>query len=190
MFLFVCLRRKAQENKFRKLTVAILSELSPIPNDGGAAKPKRRSSAFDLSDDLHRNSISTLSAAKAFVKDYRTISQEIATVAAAAAKERVPAERQRDQGRQQLQLLLEKQGRRLKDEIHAMLDGAEVSSTDRYDAPAEEELWTRYGAADPEEKGKLSPGATGEGWNQSVSSSKKALRRLVQCLPDEEDQEL
>lgn len=93
-----------------------------------------------------------------------------------------------DKDGEQLRLLLEKQGRRLRGNIHAMLDGVDkVPSTDHYEAPAEEELWTRFGGADPGESGKsTSHWATGEGWTRTVQSSKKAVVRLVDCLPEEE----
>ena len=174
---------KTKENELRKLTVAILSELASIPpKPTGGAKPKKRSSAFAISQDLQLNFTSTLSASKAFLKDYRAICHDIK-----GAKEQLPIESPTDEARDHLQVLLEKQAKRLKGEIHAMLDGEEVPSTERYGALAEKELWTQFGAADAEDRGKLSSLEMGEGWGHSVKSSKKALRHLTKCLPTEED---
>ena len=183
--LSTCFISKAKENELRKLTIAILSELSPLPTALVGANPKPKSSAFAIADDLELTSTSILAASKAFLKDYREVFQEIA---AAAAREQLPVAKQKDQRGEQLQLLLEKQRRRLKGEIYAMLDGAEVVSTaDDSNAPAEKELWARFGATGPKENGKLSPWETSEEWNYSMVSSKKALRRLVRCLPGEEE---
>lgn len=61
----------------------------------------------------------------------------------------------------------------------------DVSPDNVYDNPEEKELWTRFGgAADPTEHGPRK--MMGEGWANSVRSSKRALRRLTQCLPEGE----
>ena len=88
---------------------------------------------------------------------------------------------------EQLQQHLEKQAGRLKADIHAILDDnmEEVSTDNVYENPEEKELWTRFGgAADPTEHGPRK--MMGEEWVNSVRSSKSALRRLTQCLPEGE----
>ena len=137
---------------------------------------------FASPNKLQHNATSTLSASKAFLKDYRKIYQEIKM-----AREQLPVEPQRDKHAERLQILLENQGKRLSEGIRSILDGVEASSTGHYDAPAERELWKRFGATNPREFGRPSQWEMSEGWTKTTKSSEKALRRLVRCLPEDED---
>ncbi len=144
-------------------------------------KDRRQHSATTTSDPFKEIVESNISKSKAFLQQYRSVSQEIMAARDGLHRESCPKE-----NIEYLQSLLDRRSERLRVEIHAILRNEDLTEQIHHEDKVEKELWGRFGAVStalkPVEHDAWRHGGV---WTESTRNSTRALRRLVKYLPEE-----